>query len=145
MLFKKPLVAAAFRNYSADDHFNSTATTTPRGLLLNAYDLGACKRPGRVPDPFVSTSGIMHGLLQAPPSKSARLLLMSYSRLLWYDTVSGTEELLREEPEARFRGAFYSDAGNSLIVLSTPGSRANYSPLQESIFVEVSLSDGSGA
>ena len=66
-----------------------------------------------------------------------KLLLMTHSRLLWFDTESRTETLLHEERDARFRGAFVGVGGRSLILLATPDLGS------ESVFVELSLPGGS--
>ena len=105
-------------------------------LSLNAYDTARCRTVTSVPDPFVSTSTVANALAGPLTPSGTQLLLMTHSRLLWFDTATHTETLLREERDARFRGAFIGAEGASLVVLTTPDLRA------ESIFVELSLPQG---
>ncbi|EOD09586.1 hypothetical protein EMIHUDRAFT_198112 [Emiliania huxleyi CCMP1516] len=106
--------------------------------LLSSFDTSACGSTSVVPDPFVSTSGAAHDLAPRELVPS-RLLLMTHSRLLWFDVESLSTSLLLEERDSRFRGAFAADHGRSLVTLATPGTGP---PFRESLFIEVALSTG---
>ena len=101
-------------------------------LAINAFDVSQCRQPTVVADPFVSSSGVVDELATRQ-NVPQRLLLMSHSRLLWYDVETGTVNALAEHRDARFRGAFVSDGARSLVALTTPDMSA------ESIFVEMLL------
>ena len=109
---------------------------------VNSFDVAACRLPTSVADPFVGTGGVAHELVMrvvetASGWSPSSLLLMTHSRLLWFDTTTRTESLLLEQRDARFRGAFRSDSEHSLVVLSTPTTTSF-----QSVFVEVALLSG---
>lgn len=68
--------------------------------LLSSFDTSACGSTSVVPDPFVSTSGAAHDLAPRELVPS-RLLLMTHSRLLWFDVESLSTSLLLEVAAAR--------------------------------------------
>ena len=89
---------------------------------------------------FVATGGVAHthwssDIDERPTSNAqngAELLLMTHSRLIWFNTQSRVLRVLIERKDWRFRGVFGTD-NRTLVTLATPDMR------EESMFLEMTL------